>query len=348
MNFAVMICLLQTSVITQPAPAQAAAAGPYHVETRFEVGGEGWWDYVTLDSSGQRLFVPRGTHTMVLDAHSGKTLADLAETDGVHGVALAEGLGKGFTSNGRAGTVTAFDLSNYKPLATIKVGQNPDSILFEPTTKRVFAFNGRSKDASVIDAATQAVVETIPLGGKPEFGVADGKGKIFVNIEDTSELVKIDAASMKVEARWNLAPVQEPSGLAFDAARRRLFSVGSNQKMVEVDADSGKVLASVDIGKGVDGACFDPAGFACASNGDGTLTVVSAKSDKPDEFKVVQTLDTAARARTCVIDPASRRIFLPTAEFDPAPPAKKGERPGRPVMKPGTFKIIVVSPESGR
>jgi YVTN family beta-propeller protein len=347
-----LVIALGASTLAQPTPAAqpsaapasspAAATGPYRVLNTFNVGGEGAWDYLCLDADGTRLFVPRSTHTMVLDTKTGKTLGDIPDTQGVHGVALAPEFGKGFTSNGRAGTVTVFDLKEYKALDTVKVGENPDSILFEPTTKRVFTFNGRSKDSSVVDAATLKVLETIPLGGKPEFCVADGAGKIFANMEDTSELVRIDAKTMKVEARWKLAPGQEPSGLAIDPVHKRLFSVCSNEKMIVVDAESGKVLANPAIGKGVDGAGFDPAGFAFASNGDGTMTVVSTKDDK---FDVAQTLPTAPRARTCAVDPKTRMVYLPTAEFEPAPPAKEGARPQRPTMKPGTFKIVVVAPK---
>jgi YVTN family beta-propeller protein len=340
------LSLTQPTAAAQPAApaasAPAAAPGPYRVLTTFTVGGDGSWDYLCLDADGSRLFVPRGTHTMVLDTKTGKTLGDIPDTQGVHGVALAGDQGKGFTSNGRSGTLTVFDLKDYKTLGTVKVGDNPDSILFEPTTKHIFAFNGRSKDASVVDAETLTVVGTIPLGGKPEFCVTDGAGKVFVNIEDTSELLRLDAKSMKVEERWKLAPGQEPSGLAFDALHNRLFAVCSNEKMIVVDAQTGKVLATPPIGKGTDGAGFDPAGYALSSNGDGTLTVVSTKDDK---FEVTQTLLTAARARTCAVDPKSRRIYLPTAEFEPAPPAKEGARPARPTMKPGTFKIVVVVPK---
>lgn len=330
-----------TPTTAQPATA-VASTGPYRVETTLAVGGDGSWDYLCLDADGTRLFVPRGTHTMVLDTKSGKTLGDIADTQGVHGVALAQDLGKGFTSNGRAGTVTVFDLKDFKTLTTVKVGDNPDSILFEPTTKHVFTFNGKSKDSSVIDAVTLTVVKTIPIGGKPEFCVADGAGKVFVNVEDTSELLRIDAKTMSVEARWKLAPGQEPSGLSIDAAHKRLFAVCSNEKMIVIDTESGKVLATPTIGKSTDGAGFDPLGFAISSNGDGTITVVSTKDDK---FDVVQTLTTAPRARTCAVDPQTHRIYLPTAEFEAAPAAKEGTRPARPQMKAGTFKIVVVSPK---
>jgi DNA-binding beta-propeller fold protein YncE len=313
----------------------------------FEVGEDGSWDYLAIDPEAGRLYVPRSTRVMVLDAATGKTVGVVPDTEGVHGVALAPMLNKGFTSNGKAGTVTFFDLKTLKTLQTVKAGENPDAILFEPTTKRVFAFNGRSKDATVISASDGAVLGTIPMGGKPEYAVENGAGKVFVNVEDTSELLRIDAATMKVEARFSLSPGEEPSGLAIDPIHKRLFSVCSNEKMIVVDTESGKVLGSASIGKGVDGAAFDAAGqFALSSNGDGTMSVVS---NKGDGFEVVQTLATAQRARTLVIDPKTRHIYLPTAEFEAPKEAAKdanGKEPKRqrPTMKPGTFKIVVVSP----
>lgn len=344
--------IAQPGVAKQPDVAKPAAmsapkaTGPFHVEATFSVGGEGSWDYITLDPEANRLYVPRSTRVMVLDAQTGKPVGEIGETAGVHGVALAPLLNKGFTSNGKAGTVTIFDLKTLKALQTVKVGENPDAILFEPTTKRVFVFNGKSKDATVFGAEDGTVVQTIPMGGKPEFAVEDGAGKVYVNVEDTSELLRVDAKTMTVEKRFSLAPGEEPSGLAIDAVHKRLFAVCANQKVVVVDAESGKVLASPTIGKGVDGASFDAVGgFALASNGEGTLSVVSTKSDT---FEVVQTLATAPRARTLTIDPKSRRIYLPTAEFEPLPDApkdapKSAQRP-RPAMKPGSFKIIVVAP----
>jgi YVTN family beta-propeller protein len=344
---AVLICVALTQPGAQPATpapsapvANDAKAGPYHVADTFKVGGDGGWDYVAVDPDAKRLYVPRGTRVMVLESDTGKAVGEIPDTQGVHGVAIASSLGKGFTSNGRAGTVTVFDLKTLKVIQTVKAGDNPDAILFEPTTKRVFAFNGRSKDATAINAEDLTVAGTIPLGGKPEFGVVDEKGKVFVNIEDKSEIVRIDAQALKVEQRSPLSPGEEPSGLAIDPAHGRLYSVCSNQKMVVTDAQTGKVLASPTIGKGVDGAAFDPAGFALASNGEGNLTVVSTAGDK---FDVVQTLTTAPRARTLVIDPKTRHIYLPTAEFEaPSPDAKDTNK--RPAMKPGTFKVLVVQP----
>ncbi|MGH7245183.1 MAG: YncE family protein [Phycisphaerales bacterium] len=336
--------LVQPAPEKQPMPAKPAAPAPvasgtsiFQVAKTFDVDGDGAWDYLAIDSAAKRLYVPRSTYVMVLDSESGAKVGQIDDTQGVHGVALATDLGKGFTSNGRAGSVTVFDLKTWKPLKVVTVGQNPDSIVYEPTTKRVFAFNGRSNDATVINAEDFSVVGTIPLGGKPEFSVVDGAGKLFVNIEDKSELLQIDPKEMKVIQRWPLAPGEEPSGLAIDIKNNRLFAVCSNQKMVVVDASSGHVLATPEIGKGTDGATFDAiGGYAISSNGDGTATIISTQNNK---FEVAQTLLTAPRARTCVIDPKTRTIYLPTAEFE-AP--KQGER--RPAMKPNTFKIVVVTP----
>ena len=243
---------------SQPGAAAAAAPGPYRVLTTFNVGGEGAWDYLCLDPEGKRLFVPRSTHTMILDTETGKTLGDIPETAGVHGVALAPEFNKGFTSNGRAATMTVFDLTTYKTITTVKVGENPDLKLLYMSRRP----NGCSR--STAGARTRRpsgpkisgrVIGTIPIGGKPEFSVARREeGKIFVNVEDTSEIIRIDAKSMKVEERFKIAPGEEPSGLAMDTAHKRLFSVCSNQKMIVLDADSGKVLASPAIGKGVDAA----------------------------------------------------------------------------------------------
>ena len=349
-KFAIIPLLVALTPFVQkhPAPPRTAAPPPpaqisvqYRVINTFQVGGDGGWDYVSIDPDARRLYVPRGTRVAVLDADTGAAVGEIPDTQGVHGVALATALNKGFSSNGRSGNVTVFDLKTLKVIQTVKAGENPDAILFEPSTKRIFAFNGRSKDATVIDAETLAAAGTIALGGKPEFAVADGAGKIFVNIEDTSELVRIDAHSLNVEKRFPLAPGEEPSGLAIDPTHHRLFSVCGNQKMVIVDSDSGKVLASPEIGKGVDGAAFDPAsGCAFSSNGEGTLSIV-ATNDGDKKFTVIQTLTTAPRARTMVLDPKTHHMYLPTADFEAPTSQPEGGR-SRPAMKPGTFRIVVV------
>ncbi len=207
-----------------PAVVARAAAGPgYHVITSYKVGGEGGWDYLTVDAAARRLYISRGTHVIVLDSDSGKTVGDIADTPGVHGIAVAADLGRGFISNGREGTVSVFDLKTLATSSKVKVGENPDAILYDPATKRVFTFNGRSHDSTAIDAASGKVLGTIKLDGKPEFAASDAKGEIFVNIEDKSELDAIDPNSLEVKSKWPLAPCKEPSGLAIDRKNRRLF-----------------------------------------------------------------------------------------------------------------------------
>lgn len=331
----------QSPAATSPAqPASAKAAGPYHLIQTFDVGGEGGWDLLAVDPESHRLYVPRGNRVMVIDTDSGKAVGEIPGTDGVHGVALAHALGKGFTSNGKAGTVTMFDLKTLKVVQTVKAGENPDAIIFEPVNQVVLCFNGRSNDATVVKAQDGSVIGAIAVGGKPELAVSDRDGKVFVNLEDKSEVVKLDVKALKVEARYPLAPGEEPTGLAIDPAHHRLFAACGNEKAVVLDSNTGKVIASPAIGKGVDGADFDPAGgFALTSNGDGTLSVIAAKGDS---YVVVQNLPTGQRARTLAIDPKARRIYLPSAEFEAPKEAPKDKRPPRPTMKPGTFKIIVV------
>jgi DNA-binding beta-propeller fold protein YncE/mono/diheme cytochrome c family protein len=329
-----MACLCAGSV--KAAPAQ------YQVKQKYVLGGDGGWDYLTFDPAGKRLFISRGTHVMVVDPYKGSVVGDIPDTPGVHGIALAQDLGKGFTSNGRENSVTVFDLKTLKQTDKIKIdGENPDAILYDSSSKRVLTFNGRSKNATVIDAANGKVVATIPLDGKPEFGVADGKGGVFVNIEDKSELTSIDAKKATVIKTWPLAPCEEPSGLAMDQKHRRLFAGCSNKMMAVVDADSGKVLATPAIGEGVDANAFDAdQQLAFSSNGrDGNLTVVH--EDSPGKFSVVENAPTEKFARTMALDTTNHDVYLVTAEIEEAPPAKEGERPRRS-MKPGTFTLLVV------
>ena len=330
---ALLLCFIPTAV--------AADSPQYTVLTHFAVGGEGGWDYLAFDGDGGRLFISRGTHVMVLDAATGKQLGDIPDTQGVHGIALVPGLGLGLTSNGRAGTATIFDLKSLKKSGEVKVGTGPDAIMYDPSSQRVFTFNGRSNDASVIDPAKAAVVATIPLGGKPEFGVSDGHGHVFVNIEDKSEIVEIDANKMTVLARWPLAPCEEPSGLAIDSKNGRLFSVCSNKTMAVVDTSTGKVVATPPIGDRPDAAAFDPeAKLAFSSNGEGTLTVV--RQDSADKYAVAQTVTTARGARTMTLDPKSHKIYLVTAQFGPAPAPTADQPRPRPSMVPDSFEVIVV------
>ncbi|MGC2697427.1 MAG: YncE family protein [Candidatus Angelobacter sp.] len=320
----------------------AFAPAKYEVKQKYILGGDGGWDYLTFDATGKRLFISRGTHVMVVDPYKGSTIGDIPDTIGVHGIALAQDLGKGYTSNGRDNSVTVFDLKTLKETAKIKIdGKNPDAILYDPATKRVFTFNGGSSNATVIDAEKGTVVATVPLDGKPEFGVSDGKGMVFVNIEDKSEITEINAKKATVVKTSPLAPCEEPSGLAMDQKHRRLFAGCSNKLMAVVNADSGKVITTIPIGEGVDANGFDPeTQLAFSSNGrDGTLTVVH--EDSPDKFSVVENAPTQKFARTMALDTTNHDVYEVTAEIEEAPPAKEGERPRRS-MKPGTFTLLVV------
>jgi DNA-binding beta-propeller fold protein YncE len=327
------------------AAVAVAAAGPgYHVVKTYKVGGEGGWDYLTTDADARRVYLSRGTHVIVLDADSGKSVGEIPDTPGVHGIALAPELGKGFTSNGREGTVTVFDIKTLAPAGSkIKVGENPDAILYDPASKRVFTFNGRSQDSTAIDAASGKVLGTIKLDGKPEFAASDAKGEIFVNIEDKSELVAIDPNKLEVKSKWPLAPCTEPSGLAIDRKNRRLFVGCDNKMMAVVDADSGKVLATPAIGEGVDATAYDDAsGLAFAScGGDGVLTVV--KQESADKYSVAENVTTKKGARTMALDSKTHNVFVVTADFGPRPAATADNPRPRPPMLPDSFVVLVVS-----
>jgi DNA-binding beta-propeller fold protein YncE len=326
------------------AAVAVAAAGPgYHVIKTYKVGGEGGWDYLTVDASTRRFYISRGTHVIVLDADSGKNVGDIPDTPGVHGIALAPELGKGFVSNGREGTVTVFDLSTLAPSGSkIKVGENPDAILYEPATKRVFTFNGRSQDSTAIDAASGKVLGTIKLDGKPEFAASDAKGEVFVNIEDKSELTVIDPNKLEVKTKWPLAPCTEPSGLALDRKNRRLFAGCDNKMMAVVDADSGKVLATPAIGEGVDATAYDDeTGLAFASCGEGVMTVV--REDSPQKFSVVENVKTEPGARTMALDTKTHNVFTVTAKFGPPPAATADNPHPRRTILPDTFEVLVLS-----
>jgi hypothetical protein len=321
-----------------------AASGPgYHVVTTYKVGGEGGWDYLLADPDMHRLYISRGTHVMVIDADTGKTIGDIADTPGVHGIALAPELGRGFTSNGREGTVSIFDIKTLATSNKVNVGgQNPDAIIYDPATKRVFTFNGRTHDSTAIDAASGKVLGIIKLDGKPEFAASDGKGEVFVNIEDKSELTAIDANTLEVKNTWPLAPCEEPSGLSIDREHRRLFSGCHNKVMAVVDADTGKVLATPAIGEGVDATRYDPVtGLAFASCGEGVLTVI--KEESPKKFAVVENVPTQAGARTMALDTKTHNVYTVTAKFGPPPaPTAENPHPWRSIV-PDTFVVLVLS-----
>jgi DNA-binding beta-propeller fold protein YncE len=325
------------------ASATAAMPGPsgYHLLKKIALGGEGGWDALTFDSATRRLFISRQSKVIVLNVDSEKVVGEIPNTDGVHDIALANEFNKGFTSNGRAGTVSIFDMKTLAVTGSAQAGTNPDVIEYDPASKRTFAMNGRSSNATAIDASTGNVAGTVALGGKPEFAVADGAGHIYVNIEDKSEIWQIDSQKLTVTARWPLAPCQEPSGLAIDAAHRRLFAGCDNKMMAVVDADSGKVIATPAIGEGVDGCGFDPGtGFAFASNGQSaTLSVIH--EDSPDKFTVVEEVPTQKGARTMTLDPKTHEVFLVTADFGPRPaPTPENQHP-RPTILPNSFVVLV-------
>jgi len=318
-----------------------AASSGYHVIKTLPLGGEGGWDMLTVDSDARRLYISRSTHVMVVDIDTDKLIGDIPDTPGVHGIAVAPELNRGFISDGRANTATIFDLKTLKVLGQVKTGTNPDAILYDPASRRVFTFNGSSKDATVFDAISSEVLGTIALSGKPEFSTADGHGKVYVNIEDTSEVVEIDSRKLAVMKRSSLKPCEEPTGMGFDPEHHRVFAGCHNKVMVILDAEAGKVLGTLPIGGGVDGNGFDPGtGLAFSSNGDGTLTVVRESS--PGNFEVAETVTTQRGARTMATDPKTHRIYLPTAQFS-QPPAStpEGSRP-RPTMIKDSFAVLVV------
>jgi len=319
-----------------------AAAGPgYKVANTYKIGGDGGWDYLTADAAARRLYISRATHVIVLDLDSGKTMGDIPDTPGIHGIALAPELGRGFTSNGREGTVSIFDLKTLATSSKVKVGDNPDAILYDPATKRVFTFNGRSQDATAIDAVKGTVLGTIKLDGKPEFAASDGKGEVFVNIEDKSELTTIDPNKLVVKSTWPLVPCESPSGLSMDEKNRRLFVGCENKMMAVVNADTGKVLATPAIAEGVDATAFDPeAGLAFASCGEGMLTVV--REESPNKFSVAENVPTQQGARTLALDSKTHNVFVVTAKFGP-PPAATAENPNpRRTILPDSFVVLVV------
>src|SRR5215813_14014833 len=312
-----------------------AAATGYHVVGDLKVGGEGGWDYLTVDSANRRLYVSHATHVVVVDPDAGKVVGDIPDTPGVHGIAIAPELNRGFTSNGRANTVTIFDLKTLKPIGQpVKTGDNPDGIRYEPVSQRVLAFNGRSKNATVIDAKTGNVVATIDLGGKPEFPVADGKGKVYDNLEDTSEIVEIDAAKAVVTKKYALTGCEGPSGMAIDTKARRIFSVCGNRVMAISDPDKGAVVATPPIGAASDGVIFDPGvGYAISANGDGTMTVVQQMGGK---YEVVENIATERAARTIALDDKTHRVYTPTAAYGASATGGRGQ------MLPDSFKVLVV------
>ncbi len=319
----------------------SASAGDYVLKNKFTLGGEGGWDYLSYDAPSNRLFISRGTRVQVVDPDKGTVIAEIADTPGVHGIAIANDLGKAYTSNGRDNSVTVFDLNTLKTLARISTsgGENPDFIAYDAVSKRVLTFNGRSHNASVIDAATDKLVATIPLSGKPEAAVADGNGRMFVDIEDKNEIAVIDTGKAQVTASWPLAGCDEPAGLAIDVKSHRLFAGCHNKLLFVVNSDNGKVLMNLPIGAGVDANAFDAATMQVfSSQGDGTLTII--KEDSADKFSVQQNAITQRGARTMALNTNNHDVYLVAAEYDEAP-AVDGQRPRR-TMRPGSFTLLVM------
>jgi len=327
--------LVPAALVTALAAPQAPGPSGYHLLKTVPVSGDGFWDYVRVDTDARRIYVSHAVKVVVLDADSFAVVGEIPNTEGVHGIAVAPDLQRGFTSNGRSNTATVFDLKTLETLSTVPTGTNPDAIVYEPASKRVFTFNGGSKDLTAFAAADGTVLGTVALAGRPEFAAVDGRGKVFVNIEDTSELVAIDASTLKILNRWPLAPCEAPSGLSIDPKNHRLFAGCHNKMVAVVNADTGKVIATPPIGEGVDATAFDPGtGFVLSSNGEGTLTVI--KQEGPDRYSVLENVPTKRSARTMGLDLKTHNVVLPAADFLPP---KEGERRGQ--MKLGSFVVLV-------
>ncbi len=328
-------------VLFSVAVAVCRADGPYHLIKEIPIGTEGGWDGLIVDSAAQRLYVSHATQVVVIDLAKDAVVGEITNTPGVHDIAVAPKLNRGFVSNGREAKASIVDLKTLQTISKVDTGPNPDAILFEPGQNEVYAFNGRGQSATVIAADSGKVVTTIPLGGKPEFAEADpAVGRVFDNLEDKSEVAAIDTKTHQVVNRWPIAPGESASGIAIDPKNHRLFLGCDNQLMVMMDSVSGKVLATAPIGEGVDGAAFDPGTqLAFASCGQ-SATVTIAREDG-DKLTVVQTLKTERGARTMALDPTTHKIYLPTAQFEPQPEQTPGAPRQRPKMVPGSFKILV-------
>jgi len=320
----------------------AGASGPYRVQRRVAIGGEGGWDMLTYDAAHRRLFVTHATRVEVVDVAAGKVVGAIPDLAGVHGVALASKFGCGFTSNGRDSSVTVFSLDSLGVLAKITLpARGPDEIVYDDFSEQVFAFCGGSSSVVAIDPRGRIAVANVPLGGKPEFAVTDGAGRMFVNLEDSSAVVVLDTRTLRTIARWPLAPGEGPSGIALDRKHHRLFSACSNQKLIVLDSESGKFVTEVPIGRGVDGAAFDARqGLVFAPAGaDSSLGVIH--EDAPDQYSV-QNITTERGARTLALDESSGTVYLPTSDFGPPPPPTADRPNPRPSIAPGTFRVLVV------
>lgn len=308
-----VLCAVTLAVCLFAAAADGPSNSGYNITKKISIPGRGSWDYLTVDVEARRLYVSHGTQVEVLDVDTGAIAGQIPKTPGVHGIAVAPELGRGFVSNGQASTVTIFDLKTLKTIGEVATGKKPDAIIYDPATSHVFAFNGDSNSATVIEAASGRVVGTVDLGGGPEFAVADGNGYVYNNLEDESLVLKINSRTLKVEQRWPTAPCQSPSSLAMDRPNRRLFIGCRSRVMAVMNADTGKVITTLPIGDHVDASAFDPeTRLIFNSNGEGTITVI--RQDDPDKYSIVETVKTVPRAKTMALDPKTHQLFLSTAE----------------------------------
>ena len=319
----------------------AFAAEPYQFVNEIPIGGEGGWDILTIDSAASRLYLSHATKVVVVDLNKNAVVGEIADTPGVHGFVAVPEFQRGFSTNGKENKSSVVDLATLKTISKIDTGESPDAVVYEPRHREVYIFNHRGNSVTVVDAKTEKVVATIPLDGGPEFAAVDEKGgRVYCNIEDKSEVVAIDAAKHEVVGKWPIGPGEEPSGIALDAEHHRLFSGCHNKMMTMLDTETGKVVTTAPICAGTDGAAFDDSTqLAFISCGDGTTTI--AKEESPDKLTVVQTLKTERGARTIALDPKTHRIYLPTAQFQPAPSPSPGQSPARPTIVPNTLKLLV-------
>jgi YVTN family beta-propeller protein len=324
--------------------ATAIAEDLYKFLNEIPIGGEGGWDYVTVDAAARRLYLSHATKVVVVDLTKNAIIGEISDTPGVHGFVVAPELQRGFSSNGKEAKASVVDLKTLHTISKVETGENPDALVYEPVRGEVYFFNHSGNSATVINAKTGSIVSTIALGGSPEFAAVDGAaGRVYCNIEDKSEVAVIDTAKHEVVVRWPLAPGTEPTGMAFDGAHHRLFVGCSNKLMTMLDTETGKVVATVPIGAGVDACAFDDSTqLAFASCGDGTTTI--AKEETPEKLTVVQTLRTERGARTMALDPQTHRIYLPTARFQPPPTPSPGASPSRPTIVSNTLKLLVYGP----
>ncbi len=342
-----LVCVLAATSALGASESEAAFKKPdpkYKLKRTIPLEGETGWDYLAVDAAGRRIYVTRGTHVIVLDADSGEVNGIIPNTPGVHGVAFCQGLGRGYTSNGGDDSVTVFDLKTLAVIARVKTGANPDALICDESTNRVFVFNGRGQSATVVDAETEKAIGEIPMGGKPEFAAVDGKGRVFVNVEDKNEILVIDAATMKVTAHWPLAPGEEPTGLSIDVANGRLFAGCHSKHLVAVDSGSGKIAGTVPIGAGVDAVEFDAStSTVITSNGEGTLSVI--RQESPSKYRLIENVPTKKGGRTMAFDGKTRHIFVIAADYGTAPAATtENPHPRAPIVA-GSVALLEFAPE---